>query len=216
MFRRSNTTSPATAVLSSVPAHSGRERPSGGTSRGIGDTRCGQFCAPLAAVERRAIPAGESCRPRTLDEFGRRAWRVFSRPGTVKGSDAMVDISIAEGKACFEVEGLDKLWSLKSRLEIPLAHIRGVRNTLPSHAVGGTDSRRQVPTCPESCLPERSTSTGNASSGMCTTRNIWQSNSPDERTVALWFRGLCRLCGDQLGVAVCVTDDGDIDDLASA
>jgi hypothetical protein len=38
----------------------------------------------------------------------------------------MVDVTIAEGKACFEVEGLDKLWSLKSRLEIPLAHIRGV------------------------------------------------------------------------------------------
>jgi hypothetical protein len=39
----------------------------------------------------------------------------------------MVDITIAEGTACFEVHGWDKLWSLKSRLEIPLAHIRGVR-----------------------------------------------------------------------------------------
>jgi hypothetical protein len=39
----------------------------------------------------------------------------------------MVDISIDGEKAVFEVEGLDKLWCLRSRLEIPLAHIKGVR-----------------------------------------------------------------------------------------
>ena len=39
----------------------------------------------------------------------------------------MVDVTLAGGTAVFEVEGLDKLWSLKSRLEIPLAHIKGVR-----------------------------------------------------------------------------------------
>ena len=39
----------------------------------------------------------------------------------------MVQVSVASGVAVFEVEGLDKLWSLKSRLEIPLAHIRDVR-----------------------------------------------------------------------------------------
>ena len=39
----------------------------------------------------------------------------------------MVDVSIAGGVVRFEIEGLDKLWSLKSRLEIPLSHIRGVR-----------------------------------------------------------------------------------------
>lgn len=39
----------------------------------------------------------------------------------------MVQMTVAGGVASFEVEGLDKLWSLKSRLEIPLAHIRGVR-----------------------------------------------------------------------------------------
>lgn len=39
----------------------------------------------------------------------------------------MVDISVDGEKAVFEVEGLDKLWSLRSRLEIPLAHIRSVR-----------------------------------------------------------------------------------------
>jgi hypothetical protein len=39
----------------------------------------------------------------------------------------MVELSVAGGVARFEVEGLDKLWALKSRLEIPLAHIRGPR-----------------------------------------------------------------------------------------
>lgn len=40
---------------------------------------------------------------------------------------AMVALSIEDGVATFEVEGADKLWALKSRLEIPLAHIRGAR-----------------------------------------------------------------------------------------
>ena len=39
----------------------------------------------------------------------------------------MVDISVDGEKAVFEVEGLDKLWCLRSRLEIPLAHIRNVQ-----------------------------------------------------------------------------------------
>lgn len=39
----------------------------------------------------------------------------------------MIDISIDGEKAVFEVEGIDKLWSLRSRLEIPLAHIKSVR-----------------------------------------------------------------------------------------
>lgn len=39
----------------------------------------------------------------------------------------VVDISVNGEKAVFEVEGLDKLWSLRSRLEIPLAHIKGVQ-----------------------------------------------------------------------------------------
>ena len=38
----------------------------------------------------------------------------------------MVDITIDGDKAIFEVEGWHKLWSLRSRLEIPLAHIRAV------------------------------------------------------------------------------------------
>jgi hypothetical protein len=37
----------------------------------------------------------------------------------------MVEITIEIDKAIFEVEGWDKLWSLRSRLEIPLANIKG-------------------------------------------------------------------------------------------
>lgn len=39
----------------------------------------------------------------------------------------MIELSIAEGKLKLSVMGADKLWSLKSRLEIPLVHIAGVR-----------------------------------------------------------------------------------------
>ena len=39
----------------------------------------------------------------------------------------MVDISIDGDKAVFEVEGWDKMWALRSRLEIPLSHIKGAR-----------------------------------------------------------------------------------------
>lgn len=38
----------------------------------------------------------------------------------------MVEISVNGEKAVFEVEGMDKMWSLRSRLEIPLAHIKSV------------------------------------------------------------------------------------------
>jgi hypothetical protein len=38
----------------------------------------------------------------------------------------MVDITIDGDRAIFEVRGLHKLWSLRSVIEIPLAHITGV------------------------------------------------------------------------------------------
>ena len=38
----------------------------------------------------------------------------------------MVRVTVLGDRAVFEVEGLDKLWALKSRLDIPLAHIRDV------------------------------------------------------------------------------------------
>jgi hypothetical protein len=46
---------------------------------------------------------------------------IYSRE---KGNQ-MVEITIEADKAIFEVEGWDKLWSLRSRLEIPLSHIKG-------------------------------------------------------------------------------------------
>jgi hypothetical protein len=39
----------------------------------------------------------------------------------------MVDVSISDGKLLLEVKGADKLWALKSSLEVPLRHIAGVR-----------------------------------------------------------------------------------------
>ena len=39
----------------------------------------------------------------------------------------MVNVVVQGGRVRFEVEGWDKLWALKSQLEIPLAHVRAVR-----------------------------------------------------------------------------------------
>lgn len=39
----------------------------------------------------------------------------------------MVDIAIADGRLKLNVEGADKLWALKSSLEIPLDRIAGVK-----------------------------------------------------------------------------------------
>jgi hypothetical protein len=39
----------------------------------------------------------------------------------------MVRVSLNGDRIRFEVEGWDKLWALKSELEIPLSHITGVR-----------------------------------------------------------------------------------------
>jgi hypothetical protein len=39
----------------------------------------------------------------------------------------MVEIDLDGENAVFEVEGWDKLWSLRSRLQIPLGHIAGAK-----------------------------------------------------------------------------------------
>lgn len=39
----------------------------------------------------------------------------------------MVDLSISDGKLVLHVRGADKLWALKSSLEIPLVHIAEIR-----------------------------------------------------------------------------------------
>lgn len=38
----------------------------------------------------------------------------------------MVNIELTSSSLAVHVEGMDKLWALKSRLEIPLAHVAGV------------------------------------------------------------------------------------------
>jgi hypothetical protein len=38
-------------------------------------------------------------------------------------SSAMVSVTLLSDSVVFEVEGLDKLWAFRSRLEIPLTHI---------------------------------------------------------------------------------------------
>jgi hypothetical protein len=47
----------------------------------------------------------------------------------------MVDLAIEDGKLKIHVKGADQLWAFRSTLEIPLAHIAGVR-TDPSIADG--------------------------------------------------------------------------------
>ena len=39
----------------------------------------------------------------------------------------MVDLSISGGNLVLHVRGADKLWAFKSSLEIPMAHIAGIR-----------------------------------------------------------------------------------------
>lgn len=40
----------------------------------------------------------------------------------------MVNVTIEDDRAVFQVEGLDRMWAFRSRLEIPLAHIAGVNH----------------------------------------------------------------------------------------
>jgi hypothetical protein len=54
----------------------------------------------------------------------------------------MVQVSIHNDRVRFEVEGWDKLWALKSQLEIPAAHIRAVRAD-PEPARGWWHGRRR-------------------------------------------------------------------------
>ena len=44
----------------------------------------------------------------------------------------MVNVTIEGDRAVFQVEGLDRMWASRSRLEIPLAHIVDVRHD-PEH-----------------------------------------------------------------------------------
>lgn len=39
----------------------------------------------------------------------------------------MVDLAVADGKLVLHVEGVDKVFALKSALEIPIEHVAGIR-----------------------------------------------------------------------------------------
>ena len=39
----------------------------------------------------------------------------------------MVKISVSDDRIHFDVEGIDRMWALRSQLEFPLSHIRSVR-----------------------------------------------------------------------------------------
>ena len=39
----------------------------------------------------------------------------------------MVELSIANGTVTFELQGLHRLWALKSRITVPLSHVRAAR-----------------------------------------------------------------------------------------
>ena len=39
----------------------------------------------------------------------------------------MVTISVSDDRIQFDVEGIDRMWALRSQLEFPLSHIRSVR-----------------------------------------------------------------------------------------
>jgi len=58
----------------------------------------------------------------------------------------MVDVSVQQDRVVFEVEHIDKLWSLRSRLEIPVDHIKAAHidthpamGLLQGSKVAGTD-----------------------------------------------------------------------------
>ena len=57
----------------------------------------------------------------------------------------MVTIAVVGSNLQLEVNGLDKLWSLRSRLEIPLAHVRAV-GAAPEVARGWFDRLRVLGT----------------------------------------------------------------------
>jgi hypothetical protein len=50
----------------------------------------------------------------------------------------MVDWSVSGGNLVLYVRGADKLWAPKSSLEIPLAHVSGIRTDPAERTVGGT------------------------------------------------------------------------------
>jgi hypothetical protein len=57
----------------------------------------------------------------------------------------MTKVRTSDGKLVIDVEGLDKLWAFKSRLEIPLNHISGVRSGADERASSIRAPGTQIP-----------------------------------------------------------------------
>lgn len=50
-----------------------------------------------------------------------------SRAANAESDVAMVSIELAEGMLVLDVQGLDKLWSLRSTLRVPIEHVKGAQ-----------------------------------------------------------------------------------------
>lgn len=48
----------------------------------------------------------------------------------------MTTVTISDGKLLIEVQGWDKLWALKSHLEVPLEHVKAVRSAKDERVQG--------------------------------------------------------------------------------
>lgn len=59
----------------------------------------------------------------------------------------MTNVSITNGKLTIEVQGWDKLWSLTSRLEIPLEHVLDVRPVDDQETLDAVGGFRALGTC---------------------------------------------------------------------
>ncbi len=87
----------------------------------------------------------------------------------------MVELAVSEGKLLVNVRGADKVWALKSSLEIPLEHITEVRMD-PTVAKGWWHGLR----CPGTRVP------GVITAGTYYTRHqktFWDVHNPDRAIV---------------------------------
>ncbi len=82
----------------------------------------------------------------------------------------MARIEIADGRLSVIMEGLDKLWALKSRLDIPLAHVTGVAHD-PAQAGRWPRGLR----LPGSFIP-----------GVITAGSYWQPGHGEEDGWSFW------------------------------
>ncbi len=86
----------------------------------------------------------------------------------------MVTIQVEGDTLALEVQGMDKLWAFKSRLEIPLKHIRAVR--VDAALAGHPEGWRELGTCVPGVL-----TAGTLRS--CGKRIFWDVRDPEKAIV---------------------------------